>query len=137
MIIAFSLVLILALVLANKDRPEYTTTRETGVEYETAKVLAITEDNSEVDRDTEGVLRGSAELKVEILTGRYKGDICFVTNYFSALYNVNVKPGDTVCVRIDTTGDGIYCCNILYALSSFGSFASGLRYFSYINLSRQ
>lgn len=111
-IIAFSLVLILALVLANKDRPEYTTTRETGVEYETAKVLAITEDNSEVDRDTEGVLRGSAELKVEILTGRYKGDICFVTNYFSALYNVNVKPGDTVCVRIDTAGDGIYSCNI-------------------------
>ncbi|WP_022764441.1 YibE/F family protein [Butyrivibrio sp. XPD2006] len=111
-IIAFSLVLILALVLANKDRPEYTTTRETGVEYETAKVLAITENNSEIDRDTEGVLRGSAELKVEILTGRYKGDICFVTNYFSALYNVDVKPGDTVCVRIDTTGDRVYNCNI-------------------------
>ena len=98
-IIAFSLVLILALVLANKDKPEYTTTRDTGVEYENAKVLAVTEDNSVIDRDNEDVLRGSTELKVEILTGRYKGDICFVTNYFSALYNVDVKPGDTVCVR--------------------------------------
>ena len=84
-IIAFSLVLILALVLANKDKPEYTTTRDSGVEYENAKVLAVTEDNSVIDRDNEDVLRGSTELKVEILTGRYKGDICFVTNYFSAL----------------------------------------------------
>ena len=111
-IIAFTLVLILALVLANKDRAGYTTTRETGVEYENAKVLAVTEDNSQADQDTEGVLRGSTELKVKILTGRYKGDICFVTNYFSALYNVDVKAGDTVCVRIDTTGDGIYTCSI-------------------------
>ena len=111
-IIAFTLVLILALVLANKDRAGYTTTRETGVEYENAKVLAVTEDNSQADPDTEGVLRGSTELKVKILTGRYKGDICFVTNYFSALYNVDVKAGDTVCVRIDTTGDGIYTCSI-------------------------
>ena len=112
MIIAFTLVLILALALANKDRAGYTTTRETGIEYENAKVLAVTEDNSQADPDTEGVLRGSTELKVKILTGRYKGDICFVTNYFSALYNVDVKAGDTVCVRIDTTGDGIYTCSI-------------------------
>ncbi|MBQ7657737.1 MAG: YibE/F family protein [Butyrivibrio sp.] len=111
-IIAFTLVLILALALANKDRAGYTTTRETGIEYENAKVLAVTEDNSQADPDTEGVLRGSTELKVKILTGRYKGDICFVTNYFSALYNVDVKAGDTVCVRIDTTGDGIYTCSI-------------------------
>ena len=50
-IIAFSLVLIFALVLANRDKPEYTTTGDTGVEYENAKVLAVTEDNSVIDRD--------------------------------------------------------------------------------------
>ena len=111
-VIAFSLILIVALVLANRDRARYTTSRDTGIEYETAKVLAVTEDNSEIDEDTEGVLRGSTELKVEILTGRYKGDICFITNYFSALYNVDVKAGDTVCVRIDTTGDNIYSCSV-------------------------
>lgn len=111
-ILIFSLVLILALFLANRDRPKYTTTSSTGVEYENAKVLSITEDNSVIDEDTEGVRRGDMELEVEILTGRYKGDICFVTNYFSALYNVNVEPGDKVCIRIDTTGDGEYSCNI-------------------------
>lgn len=108
----FSVVLILALFLANRDRPKYTTTKATGVEYENARVLSITEDNSVIDEETEGVRRGDMELEVEILTGRYKGDICFVTNYFSALYNVNVKPGDKVCIRIDTTGDGKYSCNI-------------------------
>lgn len=111
-IIAFSLVLIGVVILVNRDRPRYTITADTGTEYETARVLSVTEDNTVVDETTEGVLKGSMELKVELLTGRYKGDICFVTNYFSSLYNVKVSEGDTVCVRIDTTGEGKYSCSI-------------------------
>ena len=108
----FTLVLIGVIVLVNRDRPRYTTTSASGTEYENAKVLAITEDNTVADEETEGVLKGSMELKVQILTGRYKGDVCFIPNYFSALYNVNVKEGDTLCVRIDTTGEGIYDCSV-------------------------
>ncbi len=108
----FTLLLILVLFLANRDRAEYTTTSSTGVEYENARVLSITEDNSVVDEETEGVIRGDMDLEVEILTGRYKGDVQSVTNYFSALYNVNVKEGDTVCVRIDTLGEGEYGVSI-------------------------
>ncbi|WP_024867217.1 YibE/F family protein [Butyrivibrio sp. FCS014] len=111
-VIVFSLVMIGVLFLVNRDRPRYTTTSDTGVEYENAKVLAVTEDNSVIDEKTEGVLKGSMELKVKILTGRYKGDVCFVTNYFSSLYNVVVKEGDTVCVRIDTTGENVYSCSV-------------------------
>jgi uncharacterized membrane protein len=111
-IAVFVLILIGVLFLANKDRPRYTSSKDTGVEYETARVLAVTEDKSVVDEATEGVLKGSMELKVEILTGRYKGDICFITNYFSSLYNVIVSEGDTLCVRIDTTGDGVYNCSV-------------------------
>ena len=111
-LIVFSVVLIGAIVLVNRDRPRYTTTSSTGVEYENAKVLSITEDNSVVDETCEGVLKGSMELKVKILTGRYKGDVCFITNYFSSLYNVNVKEGDTLCVRIDTVGEGQYNCSV-------------------------
>ena len=111
-ILVFTLVLFGVLFLVNRDRPRYTTSSATGVEYEKAQVLSITEDKSVVDEETENVLRGSMELKVKILTGRYKGDVCFVTNYFSALYNVNVKEGDTLCVRIDTTGEGIYSCSV-------------------------
>ena len=111
-VIVFSLVMIGVLFLVNRDRPRYTTTSDTGVEYEKAQVLAVTEDNSVIDEKTEGVLKGSMELKVKILTGRYKGDVCFVTNYFSSLYNVVVKEGDTICVRIDTTGENVYSCSV-------------------------
>ena len=111
-ILVFTLVLFGVLFLVNRDRPRYTTSSDTGVEYEKAQVLEITEDKSVVDETTEGVIKGSMELKVKILTGRYKGDVCFITNYFSALYNVNVKDGDTLCVRIDTTGEGVYGCSV-------------------------
>lgn len=111
-ILVFSLVLFGVLFLVNRDRPRYTTSSDTGVEYENARVLSITEDKSVVDEETEGILRGSMELKVKILTGRYKDDVCFITNYFGSLNNVNVREGDTVCVRIDTTGEGTYVCSV-------------------------
>lgn len=105
-------VTLIVVYLVNRDRPRFTITDSTGTEYETARVLSIEEDNSVVDDSTENVKKGSQDLKLELLTGRYKGDICFVTNYFSALYNVDVKKGDTVCVRIDTTDVGLYQVSI-------------------------
>lgn len=111
-VIALVVVHGLAIYFANLDKPGFLTTDSTGTEYETAKVLSILEDNTVVDESTEGVLKGSMSLKVQILTGRYKGDICFITNYFSALYNVNVKEGNTVSVRIDTTGEGVYSVSV-------------------------
>lgn len=103
---------VLIIVFANKDRPRFSVTEDFGTEYETARVLAITQDNSIIDKDVENVRKGSQDLKLEILTGRYKGNISFVRNYFSALYNVNVSVGDKVCVRIDTTEKGVYSVSI-------------------------
>lgn len=108
---AFTICLIAVMWLVNRDRPRYTSTSDTGVEYENARVLSVIEDKTVVDEKTEGVLKGSMELKVEILTGRYKGNISFVTNYFSSLYNVNVKEGDTVCVRLQSGQAILYVCS--------------------------
>ena len=77
-------------------------------EYETARVLEILEDNSQPDEAIEGRLRGSMVLKLEILSGTYKGRVVETVNYFSALYSVVVTAGDTVSVRIDTVPDGRY-----------------------------
>ena len=52
------------------------------------------------------------DIKIQLLSGRYKGDICYITNYFSALYNVDVTEGDTVSVRIDTTDVGVYSVSV-------------------------
>ena len=77
-------------------------------EYEPARVLEVLEDNSQPDEAIEGRLRGSMVLKLEILSGTYKGRVVETVNYFSALYSVVVNAGDTVSVRIDTVPDGRY-----------------------------
>ncbi len=103
-VVLFVAISVGVIIYANTDRPTYTITEDSGVEYETARVLSVEEDNTTIDEEVENVKKGSTELEVEILTGRYKGDICKVTNYFSALYNVDVQKDDKVSVRIDTTG---------------------------------
>ncbi len=97
---------------ANADKPTYTITESSGVEYETARVLSVISDDTVEDEQVENVKKGSTELEVEILSGRYKGDLCKVTNFYSALYNVDVAKGDKVSVRIDTTDVGEYSVSI-------------------------
>ena len=104
----FGVFMVGLLIYANYDRPRYTVTESTGTEYETAKVLSVEADNTTVDATMANVKKGSTDLKIKLLSGRYPGDICFVENYYSAMYNVDVAAGDTVSVRIDTTGVGEY-----------------------------
>lgn len=103
-VIVFVVVMAGILIYANNGRPGYTITETSGIEYETAKVLEIMSDTTVVDEEYEGVLRGSKKLKLEILSGRYKGMVSQVTNYYSAMYNVDVKKGDMVSIRVDTYG---------------------------------
>lgn len=107
-VVIFTLLLAFAIKWANTDKPHYEITDSTGTEYETAKVLEVISDNTVADANTENVLKGNKELKVELETGRYKGSVCFITNYYSALYNIDVKEGDTLCVRVDTMDVGTY-----------------------------
>ena len=96
------------IVWANSGQVTSGITDSSGTEYEIARVDDILADKTVSDPSVEGRLRGSRLLQLEILTGRYAGDIVEVTNYFSAMYNVDVGLGDTVSVRIDTTGLGEY-----------------------------
>ena len=111
-VVVFVAVSLGVIIYANTDKPTYTITESSGVAFETARVLSVIEDNTTADEEIENVKKGSAELEVELLTGRYKGDVCHVTNYYSALYNVDVAKGDTVSVRIDTTDVGKYTASI-------------------------
>lgn len=100
------------LYYANYDRPRYTITEDSGTEYENAKVRKILEDNTVIDESNEDIVRGSMKLQIEILSGRYKGDIVTTTNYFGAVNNVIVGVGDKLTVRIDTTDVGKYQVSI-------------------------
>lgn len=107
-LLVFLALYIALLVYANSGWSGYMITDSSGTEYETAKVTAVLEDNAIVDESKEGYRVGSLELKVKILTGRYAGDVVEVTDYLSAMYNVDVSEGDTISVRIDTTDVGEY-----------------------------
>lgn len=100
------------LYYANYDRPRYEISPTTGVEYEKAVVLEVLEDNAVADESTENVWKGSMKLRIEILTGRYQGDTVDITNYFSALYNVQVREGDKLSVRVSTSGVNEYTVSV-------------------------
>lgn len=110
--ILFLLLYIGAIYFANRGWDGYTVTENIGTEYETARVLKILADNTTADDSIEGKRRGSMDLQVEVLSGRYEGDIVNVTNYLSAMYNVDVEEGDKVSVRIDTVGVNEYQVSI-------------------------
>lgn len=106
--IAFAVIL----YYANHDRPTYHSSDTSGIEYEVGRVTQILDDRVTVDETSEGIWRGSMDLELQILTGRYKGDVVRTTNYFSSLYNVRVLEGDKVSIRIDTTDRGTYQVSI-------------------------
>lgn len=109
----FAALFVLVIILANRGWKAGAGIRDgIGTEYETAFVVDILEDKTVSDPAIEGRLRGSKLLELEIRTGRYAGETVEVPNYFSAMYSVDVYPGDTVSVRIDTAKDGSYTVSI-------------------------
>lgn len=74
--------------------------------YEKAVVTQLISDNTQSDESTEGVLKGSQDIELKITTGDYKGQTFTITNYMSALYNINCQKGTRIVVRIDNRTDG-------------------------------
>lgn len=74
--------------------------------YEKATVTELLADNTQADEASEGVLRGSQEIMVEIRSGERKEEIYQITNYMSALYNIDCQVGTKIVVRIDNRSDG-------------------------------
>ena len=70
------------------------------------KVVNLMQDNTQTDDTTEGVLRGSQEVIVEITSGKFKGKQYQTTNYLSTLFNIDAQDGTRVIVRLDPKGEG-------------------------------
>lgn len=110
--IFLAIAFIAVLYFANHDRPVYRSSDTSGIEYEVGKVVQVLEDKKVIDEKTDHIWRGSMKLQIEILSGRYKGQLAETVNYFSSLYNVRVVKGDKVSIRIDTTGKNEYQVSI-------------------------
>ena len=111
-IIAAAVILVVmigAAVYLNTPDQEEVETQASKMVFEKAKVTAVLSDDAQPDyNNAEGRRVGSQELEIKILTGSHKDEIMTLTNYMSALYNVDVEKGDRIIVRILTDEDGLY-----------------------------
>ena len=111
-IIAAAVILIVmigAAVYLNTPDQEEVETQASKMVFAKAKVTAVLSDDAQPDySNAEGRRVGSQELEIKILTGSHKDEIMTLTNYMSALYNVDVEKGDRIIVRILTDEDGLY-----------------------------
>lgn len=80
--------------------------KEDTVTYVSGKVVTMLQNNTQKDDSVEGVLRGSQEIVVEILSGAHKGEQYMTTNYLSALYNTDAVPGTKLVLMLAQKQDG-------------------------------
>ena len=110
-VIGFALLLGIRLY-AVQGRSVYEITRTSGIEYETAKVLEVLEDNTEVNPDVENTLVGSQKLCLELTSGRYIGEEVEITHYLSPYFSIPAEKGMTLSVRVITTGDNEFTVSV-------------------------
>lgn len=104
--------LVLAALWLNRPE-EGTPTASSQLIFVPAKVTAVLEDDAQPDwENSEGRRIGTQELEIRILSGQHKGEVLPLTNYLSALFNVDVGVGDRIIVRLITQEDGSYYASL-------------------------
>ena len=105
---ALAALLVVAALLLNRPTGDAATAASQLV-FERAKVTAVLSDDAMADElNSEGRRIGTQELEIKLLTGAHKDEVLTLTNYMSALFNVDVSAGDRVIVRLITREDGSY-----------------------------
>ena len=115
---ALPMVLVLAVlagiaVWLNRTDEDETASDASQMVYASAEITAVLSDNAQEDfQNAEGRRVGDQELEIRILSGDHKDEIMTVTNYMSALFNVDVGQGDRIIVRIMTDEEGSYYASV-------------------------
>ena len=109
-ITAVCIILFAVLVaFANSNNPQNNKSDgKSSIVYNRAEVVEIIKDNTQKNDKAEQLLTGSQDIKIEIKSGKHKGEQSQITNYVSALNNVPVNKGTNIIVRTDTKSNGSY-----------------------------
>jgi uncharacterized membrane protein len=78
------------------------------VEFEKALILSVISESLKPDKNIKGLIRGTQDLKIEILTGEHKGEQHIIKNYLSSRFNVLGVKGQKIIVCVDTATPGKY-----------------------------
>ena len=94
------------LVILNRPDPEAVPTSVSLRVFVPARVTAVLADDAAPDTWTEGRRLGTQSLELELLEGEFKGQRLRSENYLTAYYNIDVKEGQRVIVRLELDEDG-------------------------------
>lgn len=95
--------------VVNQPGEDEVPTSYSQVNFSKAVVTAVLSDDTKNDYElAEGRRVGTQELEIKITSGEHKDEIMTMTNYLSALYNVDVSKGDRIIVRILKNEEGSY-----------------------------
>jgi uncharacterized membrane protein len=100
------LIFIGATVILNRPNTDEVLSSAQKRMFAVAKVTEVLIDNAAPDTWTEGRRIGEQVLEVRILSGKHKGAVLETVNYINAYYNVDVKVGTRVIVRLDYNDAG-------------------------------
>ncbi len=82
------------------------------VDFEKATVVSIVNEDMKIDEEADGAYAGNQELEVVVKSGKYKGEIMVVYNYFGPLSGCPVSEGDSVTLTIKTHSDGEHSATV-------------------------
>lgn len=107
--VLFFALFITSIIFVNRKDPNDVASSVSQFVFAPARVNKVNFDKAEPDYvRSEGRRLGKQELEIEILLGKYKGQVLPLTNYLSALANVDVKEDDRIIVQIFTNEDETY-----------------------------
>ncbi len=98
--------LVTAMAMLSRPLPGETPTSASLKAFVPARVTAVLAEDAAPDTWTEGLRLGLQELEVELLGGKYKGEVLPIQNYLSAYNNVDAKVGGRIIVRLDVDEGG-------------------------------
>lgn len=99
-IISMFIIIFISQNIKNSDLPSYFEQ-----DFKNGKIVEILTESLESDPVIPNRKNGKQELRIEILEGKYKGQVFETTNLLSRSHNVLVKPGMTVVAGIKTDGE--------------------------------
>jgi len=109
--VAFLIMFVSVIWFINKDNKRYQSL--SAANYVSGVVKDVISDNTTVDNiGSEGLRIGEQQLKIEVTSGKHKGEISQITNNISALYNIYVQKGTKIMLLISTQQNGSYSVSI-------------------------
>lgn len=106
--LAILLITLFVIIIVNSLKYDQYSTGMTGAstDYEIGKVITVVQESLTDSIHQTGIMVGTQTLKLELLTGKHKGETVTVTNSLSTYNSIVAKSGQKLVVIVDSLDSG-------------------------------